>query len=115
MSSKFYLACLLIFTGHVLAWYQTYSPFVWDWCRQNIVLIPLIFSIPTGYLFLFGMKFAIEEMEEVWGARLLAFGLSYLVFPLLTYYYFNESMFETKTIVCVLLSLLIVAIQVFYD
>ena len=112
MSSKFYLACLLIFTGHVLAWYQTYSPFVWDWCRQNIVLI---FSIPTGYLFLFGMKFAIEEMEEVWGARLLAFGLSYLVFPLLTYYYFNESMFETKTIVCVLLSLLIVAIQVFYD
>tara|TARA_R100001509_G_scaffold42624_2_gene23035 strand:- start:224 stop:571 length:348 start_codon:yes stop_codon:yes gene_type:complete len=115
MSSKFFLACLLIFAGHILAWYQTYSPFVWDWCKENIVFMPLIFSIPTGYLFLYGMKFAIEEMDEVWGARLLAFGLSYLVFPFLTYYYFNESMFETKTIVCVLLSFLIVAIQVFYD
>tara|TARA_R100001015_G_C4609062_1_gene164332 strand:+ start:791 stop:1138 length:348 start_codon:yes stop_codon:yes gene_type:complete len=114
MSSKFYVACLLIFVGHVLAWYQTYSPHVWDWCKQNIVFIPLIFSIPTGYLFLYGMKFAIEEMDEVWGPRLLAFGLSYLVFPFLTYWYFNESMFEVKTLLCIFLSFLIVAIQVFW-
>ena len=115
MSTKFLLACLLILCGHVVAWYGTYSQFIWDWCKRNVVYFPLIFSIPTGYLFLYGMKFAVEEMGEAWGPRLLGFGLSYLVFPILTYWYFNESMFETKTLVCVLLSFIIVAIQVFWD
>ena len=115
MRTKFLLACLLILCGHVVAWYGTYSQFIWDWCKRNVVYLPLIFSIPTGYLFLYGMKFAVEEMGEAWGPRLLGFGLSYLVFPILTYWYFNESMFETKTLVCVLLSFIIVAIQVFWD
>tara|TARA_R100000322_G_scaffold160206_1_gene121546 strand:- start:210 stop:557 length:348 start_codon:yes stop_codon:yes gene_type:complete len=115
VSTKFLLACLLILCGHVVAWYGTYSQFIWDWCKRNVVYLPLIFSIPTGYLFLYGMKFAVEEMGEAWGPRLLGFGLSYLVFPILTYWYFNESMFETKTLVCVLLSFIIVAIQVFWD
>ena len=35
------------------------------------------------YFFLYGMKFAVEELGEVWGARLMGFGLSYLIFPLL--------------------------------
>ena len=96
MTYKFYLACFLIISGHVLAWYQTYSQFIWEWCKDNLIYLPLIFSIPTGYLFLYGMRFAIEEMGEVWGDRLLAFGLYYMVLYLLTYYYLNESMFETK-------------------
>ena len=83
MTAKFFLACILILMGHVVAWYGTYSQFIWDWCKNNVVLLPLIFSIPTGYLFLYGMRFAVEEMDEVWGPRLLGFGLSYLVFPFL--------------------------------
>jgi|TARA_R100001198_G_C5146833_1_gene158088 hypothetical protein len=115
MSAKFLLACFLILCGHVVAWYGTYAQFIWTWCKNNVALLPLIFSIPTGYLFLYGMRFAVEEMNEVWGPRLLGFGLSYLVFPFLTYYYFNESMFEPKTMICVTLSVLIVAIQVLWN
>jgi hypothetical protein len=114
MSLKLLTACLLILAGHVAAWYGTYSQFIWDWCKENVSLLPLIFSIPTGYLFLYGMKFAVEEMDEVWGPRLMGFGISYLVFPILTYYYFNESMFEPKTLVCVGLSAIIVSIQVLW-
>lgn len=114
MSYKFILACILIFGGQVASWYGTYSQFIWSWAKNNLIYLPLVFSIPTGYLFLYGMRFAVEEMGETWGPRLLAFGISYLVFPFLTYYYFNESMFEPKTLVCILLSFVIVAIQVFY-
>jgi len=53
-------------------------------------------------------------MGEVWGPRLLGFGLSYLVFPVLTYYYFGESMFAPKTLICIGLSFSIVGIQVFW-
>lgn len=114
MTPKLYLACSLILCGHIVAWYATYSQFIWVWCRDNIIVLPLLFALPTSYLFIFGMKFAVEEMGEAWGARLMGFGLSYLVFPFLTYWYFNESMFETKTLICVFLSLVIVAIQVFW-
>lgn len=114
MTSKFLFACFLILLGHIVSWYATYSQFIWGWCKDNVILLPLIFSIPTGYLFTYGMRFAVQEMGEAWGPRLVGFGISYLVFPLLTYHYFNESMFTPKTIACVLLSFLIVAIQVFW-
>ena len=113
MTTKFALACFLILIGHVVSWYATFSQFIWSWCRDNLILMPLIFSIPIGYLFTYGMRFAVQEMDEVWGPRLLGFGISYLVFPFLTYYYFNESMFNPKTLTCIVLSFMIVAIQVF--
>ena len=114
MTSKLYMAVALILGGHILAWYGTYSIFVWKWCQENINLLPFIFAIPTQFFFLYGMKFAVEELEEVWGARLIGFGLSYLIFPLLTYYYFGENMFAPKTLICVGLSFAIVGIQVFW-
>jgi len=114
MTTKLYLAALLITAGHIAAWYGTYSIFIWKWCKDNIHWLPFIFAIPTQYFFLYGMKFAVEELGEAWGARLVGFGLSYLVFPLLTYYYFNENMFAPKTLVCIALSFAIVGIQVFW-
>ena len=114
MTPKLYLACSLILMGHIVAWYGTYSIFIWDWCKENVRFLPLFFALPTTYLFLYGMKFAVEELGEAWGARLMGFGISYLVFPLLTYHYFNESMFEPKTLICIALSFAIVGIQVFW-
>jgi hypothetical protein len=114
MTPKLYLAAALILGGHILAWYGTYSIFIWKWFKENIHILPFIFAIPTQYFFLYGMKFAVEELGEVWGARLIGFGLSYLVFPLLTYYYFGENMFAPKTLICVGLSFAIVGIQVFW-
>ena len=114
MSNKLLLAASLILLGHVAAWYGTYSIFIWKWCKENIHLLPFIFAIPTQYFFLYGMKFAVEELNEVWGARLMGFGLSYLIFPLLTYYYFGEDMFAPKTLICIALSFTIVGIQVFW-
>ena len=40
--------------------------------------------------------------------------LGFPLFPFLTFWYFNESMFEPKTMMCVLLSFVIVGIQVFW-
>ena len=51
MTPKLYLACTLILCGHIVAWYATYSQFIWEWCKDNIVYIPLIFALPTSYLF----------------------------------------------------------------
>ena len=71
------------------------------------------FLDPDWLLFTYGMRFAVQEMDEVWGPDQA--GISYLVFPFLTYYYFNESMFNPKTLTCIMLSFVIVAIQVFWE
>ena len=49
----------------------------------------------------------------MWGARFLGFSASWLVFPLLTWALMGESMFTTKTLVCMALSFAIMAVQIY--
>ena len=74
----------------------------------------LIFSRPAGLGFWYGMQLAYEDMHEVWGPRFLIFALSYFTFPILTWYFLNESMFTAKTMICVSLSFVIMGIQLFW-
>jgi len=73
-----------------------------------------VFSVPTGICFWYGVKLAYEDMGEVWGPRFLIFSMSYLTFPILTWWLMHESMFTTKTMICVLLSFMIVGVQLFW-
>ena len=57
---------------------------------------------------------AVDATQEAWAARMLGFGMSYLTFPFLTWWLLNESMFTTKTMLCVFLSIMIVGIQLFW-
>ena len=108
------IGCLLFFIGHLLSWFQNNSQFVWDWWKARPILAVLVYGLPTGLCFLYGVKLAYAEMGQVWGPRFLIFSMSYLTFPILTWYFLNESMFTTKTMICVFLSMLIVSVQLFW-
>ena len=108
------LGCALFVVGQTLVWFQLNSQFVWEWWQNKPVPAILLMGMPACFCFWFGVRLVVGEMNELWGPRLLIFGMSYLTFPILTWYYMNESMFEPKTLVCVLLSFLIVAIQLFW-
>ena len=69
---------------------------------------------PAALCFWYGMRLAYGEMEEVWGPRFLIFSLSYVTFPLLTWYFLNESMFTPKTMTCVALAFTIALIQLLW-
>jgi hypothetical protein len=113
-STKLIIACSMFATGQCLAWFQLNSQFVWEWWSNKPVLTVLIYSIPTGLCFLLGIRLSYEVMNEVWGPRFLIFGMSYLTFPLLTWHFLNETMFTTKTMICVMLSFSIVLIQLLW-
>ena len=114
ISSKLWLALSLFALGQTMAWFQINSQFVWEWWRTKPILAVAVYGLPTGLCFLYGVRFAYEEMGQVWGPRFLIFSMSYLTFPILTWYFLNESMFTTKTMICVFLSMLIVAVQLFW-
>ena len=114
LSAKMAFACSLLAIGQMLAWFQINSQFVWEWWATRPFLAVALYAIPTALCFWYGVRIAYSEMNEIWGPRFLMFGLSYVTFPLLTWYFLNESMFTPKTLVCVFLSFIIIAVQFFW-
>ena len=112
--SELVKACLLMAAGQTFVWFQLYSHYVSKWWENNALLPSFMFGIPASLCFWYGVRMAVEATNEAWSARMLGFGMSYLTFPILTWWLLNESMFTTKTMICVVLSFLIVAVQLFW-
>tara|TARA_R110000824_G_C14960738_1_gene651962 strand:+ start:142 stop:495 length:354 start_codon:yes stop_codon:yes gene_type:complete len=108
------IGSIFLLLGQVLVWFLNNSQFVWEWWKDKPLITCLIYAIPASILFWYGSKYSYAGLGEIWGSRLLGFGLSYLTFPILTYMFMHESMFTPKTLSCVFLSVGIVAIQVFW-
>jgi hypothetical protein len=102
--------CFLL--AQTLVWFANNSQFAWDWWKDKPIITCLIYSFPASLFFWYGSKYSYAALGEAWGSRLLAFGTSYLIFPILTYVILHESMFTPKTMICVILSIAIVLVQV---
>jgi hypothetical protein len=115
-SENYYLilACLCMFGGQACVWFGSNSQIVWDWWADKPILAAVVYGIPASLLFWHGTKYGFAAMNELWGPRFLGFGMSYLTFPVLTWWLANETMFTAKTMVCVLLSFTIMGIQIFW-
>tara|TARA_Y100000310_G_C20388813_1_gene671764 strand:+ start:132 stop:482 length:351 start_codon:yes stop_codon:yes gene_type:complete len=113
-TSKLLFACVVFTLGQTFAWFHINSQFVWGWWKDKPLVALTLYAIPASLCFWWGMKIAYAEMEEVWGPRFLIFCVSYFTFPLLTWYFLNESMFTAKTMICVSLSFMIMGVQLFW-
>jgi len=99
---------------HVLVWFSTNLQFVSESWSARSFLIAMLLAFPTSILAFFGSKFGYAALgESAWGVRFLAFSLSYITFPFMTYYFLGESMFTLKTVLCISLSFVIIGIQLF--
>ena len=92
MNMIYWKAIALFMTGHALSWFQ-------------------LNSVPAGFMFLFGWNLAAGESGQLWMPRFLAFCASWVPFPLLTWYFMNETPFTWKTITCFFLACCILAVQ----
>ena len=108
------LACLFFFSGQLCVWFGTNSQIVWTWWSDKPILSAILFGVPATLFFWYGTKHGYIAMDELWGPRFLGFGMSYLTFPLLTWWLAHESMFTPKTILCIILSFTIMGIQIFW-
>ena len=111
---KLAIGCMFFLFGQTSVWFGTNSQLVWKWWADKPLTAAILFGIPAAIFFWYGTKYAFGAMGELWGPRFLGFGMSYVSFPLLTWWLMNESMFTAKTMVCVLLSFVIMAIQILW-
>ena len=100
--------------GNVLAWFQFNSQFVWDWWKDRPILSNVIFAFPVGLCFWYAVKYIVEDNGLLWTSKLIGFGVSNVLFAILTYCFLKESMFVPKTMVCLVLAVAIVGIQIFW-
>jgi len=107
---------MLFFTAvHALGWWATNAQFVDGWTNRQAVILCMILSVPTTLLAFLGSKHVYNALGgELWSVRFVAFGLSWLIFPILTWAFLGETMFTLKTILCTILSFLIIYIQIRY-
>ena len=103
------LVCYLL--GATGVFFQHNLQFINEWWKDKDILSIFLFSMPVGFFYLKSWTYFVNELGTVWSARFLFFGLSYLIFPILTYVFLNETPWTLKTILCTALSILIIIIQ----
>mgnify|MGYP003642254099 FL=1 len=113
MNKDLFFALSFFLIGHILAWYSTNLQFISEWWKERSLLLCLLISIPCSLSWFYGSRLMMEWTPQLWTARLTAFALSYLTFPLMTWYYLSESPFTPKTLICSLLAFTIVMVQIF--
>ena len=111
---KIALGILFFVIGNILAWFQYNSQFVWKWWEDRPLLANVIFAIPMGICFWYAIKNIYLTTDQLWASKLIGFGISNVIFAIFTYFFMNESIFTPKTMTCLLLASLIIAIQIFW-
>ena len=115
MWSNLGIGVALFVTLHIMIWFSTNLQFVSEQAAQKSLAVTLALSIPISLCAYYGSRFTYEALENsVWAVRFIGFGTSYLIFPVLTWVLLKESMLTPKTLICILLSAVIVCIQVFW-
>lgn len=109
-----FITCSLFFAMNICVWFATNYQFIENVKGSTALKLCLALAIPTSLCAFYASKFGFMAFESVWSIRLLAFGISYLSFPVLTYVILGESPFTAKTMTCIFLSALIVCAQVFW-
>jgi len=112
---KLFYGVVLYIMLHIIVWFSSNLQFMKnDWASKSLY-ISLALSVPATLCAYFATKNVYYALyESAWSARFVGFGISYLVFPFLTWWLLKESMLTPKTIVCVALSVLIICIQIFW-
>ena len=96
--------------AQVLAWFQSNSGILGEPFKSNYIYIAILFGPIVSLLFAHATIMLYEHME-LWSIRFLTFGMGYLIFIPLTWYFLGEEVFTLKNIISFLLCCALISIQ----
>ena len=102
---------LLVCVSHVIFWFQVNGQSLWDFFKEHPYIISLL-GVPSGLLVIIGTKYGYEAFDEnIWPMRIIGFSCGTILFSILTYIFMCEGL-TLKTILCLILSIIIIIIQI---
>jgi len=98
--------------GSIMTFVQHNLQFVNPVYKDKQILLIVVLSYPIAFAYYYAWTYFVTHSGgSAWSARFIFFGLSYLVYPILTWLCLNETPFSFKTLLCTFLSVIILFIQ----
>ena len=109
--NKLHLALCMQMVGGVLAFFQLQGWVVWDKKWLQSIWWMYITSLVIAPMFFYSTKWSYEHFGAFWNMRLGGFGISTIVFGVMSWLLIGEIP-TIKTVISLLLALAIILIQV---
>jgi multidrug transporter EmrE-like cation transporter len=107
------IGMLLMLLAQILTFYQLQGQLKYQWFKDNYWVIVLM-GIPISMMYMESVRQIITHYGGLlWPSRLIGFGIGVVVFAILSQLLFGENL-TTKTMVCLILSGVIILIQIFW-
>ena len=110
---RLFYGILLFFIGQTMAWFQSNSGIITEENATKAMIIAACFAPLTTLSFAYGTKWMYAEIDSLWSIRFITFGIGYLVFIPLTWYFLGEEMLTAKNGISFLLCVALLLIQAF--
>jgi hypothetical protein len=109
---KLIYGVLITIVAQVIAFFQLQSQTRWLWAKDNSFLL-MFLGLPISYLYIKSTGLINDYTGQSWPGRLIGQSIGVVIFSLLSWLVFKETM-TLKTLVCVSLSLIVILIQIFW-
>lgn len=103
--------CLCILAG-ILSFLQLQGQIAWKFPKENPYVMMLL-GLPISLIYIKTTKLFNEEFNANWPGRLIGFGVGIIIFTIMSWLVFKEHP-TPKTMVCLGLASIIVALQIFW-
>jgi len=118
MENTFWMGIVCFLCLHCCVWMTTNFQFI-DTSEKSFIStvspfwLMFFLAIPTSIFGYYAHKFCFDGLgESAWALKFVAMGVSYIVFPIMTWILLGESMLTPKVLVSIFLSAIILWIQV---
>lgn len=99
--------------AQILTFLQLQGNIKWNWYERYPTIL-LSVSIPIAWLYIKSVEYFVQSFNgEIWPSRLIGFSIGVVVFALMSFFLFNESI-STKTLICLILACGILGIQLLW-
>ena len=111
MTKNLLIYTLLVCISHVIFWFQVNGQFMWEFFKKYPYIIMLL-GVPSSYLAMTASKIVFDDFgEKIWPMRIIGFSTGTIIFALLAFAFMSEGL-TLKTILCLILSFVIIIIQI---
>jgi len=106
--NKLVIALLVSFIGHIIAWFHMQGQFRYEWAKS--LWWVALGGVPISFCFYYSTRWFYEYFGNYWYVRPVGFGMATLIFGVMTWLVLDE-LPDTRTIICLILSVIIIIIQ----
>ena len=106
--NKLLMALGISLLGHIWAWFHMQGQFKYEWARSLWWVI--LGGIPVSFAFYYGTRWYYEYFGNYWYVRPIGFGMTTVVFAIMTWLFLDE-LPDIRTVIAMVLAIIIILLQ----